>query len=70
MYIKLEIIFLEGFWVYKKSKARMRTGVGSGRVDSGKAVFFFSSLMIFVGSASRIFRKITILSMVLSTVLR
>ena len=45
MYIKLEIIFLEGVWVYKKSKARRRTGVGSGRVDPGKAVFFFSSLV-------------------------
>ena len=45
MYIKLVTILLEGVWVCKKSKARRRTGVGSGRVDPGKAVFFFSSLV-------------------------
>ena len=43
--IKLKTILLEGVWVYKKSKARRRTGVGSGRGDPGKAVFFFSSLV-------------------------
>jgi len=42
---ELVTILLEGVWVYKKSKARRRTGVGSGRVDPGKAVFFFSSLV-------------------------
>ena len=36
---------MECVWVYKKSKATRRTGVGSGRVDPGKAVFFFSSLV-------------------------